>query len=59
MDLTHRFLTASWKALDDHILRGGPFPDDEVLVKIDPTLAVLMQGSDDDEMPVHTPQEEE
>jgi hypothetical protein len=49
MDLTTRFLTASWKALDDHILRGGPFPNDEVIVKIDPTLAVLMRDVDDDD----------
>ena len=59
MDFTTRFLNAWAKALDDHIVRGGPFPNDEVIVKIDPTLAVLMQGSDDDEIPVHTPQEDE
>ena len=53
MDIERAFLQAMCQATDDWILRGGPFPNDEAIAKIDPRLAAFVEACnspDDDEL---------
>jgi len=43
MDIETLFLQALAKAIDDCWLRGGPQPNDDVLIAIEPRLARLLE----------------
>ena len=44
MDIERAFLQAMFQATDDWILRGGPFPNDDAIAKIDPRLAAFVEA---------------
>jgi hypothetical protein len=43
MDIETLFLQAMAKAIDDFWLRGGPQPNDQALIAIEPRLARLLE----------------
>jgi len=49
MDMAARYLRAAFKALDDHILNGGPPVNDDTIRDIDPELCRLADALRDSE----------
>jgi hypothetical protein len=43
MDIEMLFLRAMTQAIDDFWLRGGPQPNDQALIAIEPRLACLLE----------------
>jgi len=43
MDIETLFLTTMAQAIDDMWMRGGPQPNDDVLIAIEPRLARLLE----------------
>jgi len=48
MDIETLYLRAMTKAIDDWFLRGGPAPNDDVLIAIEPRLACLLDAAFDE-----------
>lgn len=48
VDIETTFLRAAWKALDNHILHDGPFPNDDAILAIAPELRVLLNANVND-----------
>ena len=48
MDIEALFLQAMAKAIDDFWLRGGPQPNDQTLIAIEPRLARLLDVAVDE-----------
>jgi hypothetical protein len=48
MDIETLFLQTMAKAIDDFWLRGGPQPDDQALIAIEPRLARLLDVAVDE-----------
>ena len=42
VDIQATFLRAAWKALDNHILHDGPFPNDDAILAIAPELRAIL-----------------
>jgi hypothetical protein len=47
MDIETRFIRAMAQAIDDHFLRGGPYPDDTAILAIAPELAGLLASPEE------------
>ena len=47
MDIETRFIRAMAQAIDNHFLRGGPFPDDTAILAIAPELAGLLASPEE------------